>query len=94
MAHLSRTPKIEDTIVAGDAVVASQRGEVSILSQLLSVTALSHAVSGSVGGNVAMLGQFAPPPARHAEGTTQPTFRLPPGSRPSPSGTRARAART
>ena len=55
MAHLSRTPKIED-VSAEDA--SSSRDTGSILSQLLSITALSHAVSGSVGGNVAMLGQY------------------------------------
>eukprot|EP00281_Chroomonas_sp_CCMP1168_P017884 CAMPEP_0206213222 /NCGR_PEP_ID=MMETSP0047_2-20121206/1006_1 /ASSEMBLY_ACC=CAM_ASM_000192 /TAXON_ID=195065 /ORGANISM="Chroomonas mesostigmatica_cf, Strain CCMP1168" /LENGTH=73 /DNA_ID=CAMNT_0053635355 /DNA_START=261 /DNA_END=479 /DNA_ORIENTATION=- len=45
--HLSRTPKIED--VAGDAPSGS------VASQLFSMHALSHAISGSVGGNVAML---------------------------------------
>eukprot|EP00283_Hemiselmis_rufescens_P008118 CAMPEP_0173424082 /NCGR_PEP_ID=MMETSP1357-20121228/4101_1 /TAXON_ID=77926 /ORGANISM="Hemiselmis rufescens, Strain PCC563" /LENGTH=349 /DNA_ID=CAMNT_0014387253 /DNA_START=83 /DNA_END=1132 /DNA_ORIENTATION=+ len=49
MAHLSRTPKIED--------VATPEGgrEATVAGQLFSVAALSHAVSGSVGGNVAML---------------------------------------
>mmetsp|Transcript_37036 Transcript_37036/g.72285 ORF Transcript_37036/g.72285 Transcript_37036/m.72285 type:complete len:350 (+) Transcript_37036:123-1172(+) len=49
MAHLSRTPKIED-------VATPEAGaDTTIAGQLFSVTALSHAVSGSVGGNVAML---------------------------------------
>jgi hypothetical protein len=43
--HLSRTPKIEDVV------------EPVTQSQLFSAHALAHAISGSVGGNVAMLGE-------------------------------------
>ncbi len=43
--HLSRTPKIEDVVIPDTP------------PQLFSTQALAHAISGSVGGNVAMLGK-------------------------------------
>ena len=56
--HLSRGLKIED--LAASRAPGDAGGLLG--SKLFSMGALSHAVSGSVGGNVAMLGAMPAPP--------------------------------
>ena len=74
MAHLSRSLKVEDVAMpdvdanSGDAaaVPAVAAGE-----SLFSSDALSHAISGSIGGNIAMLGdtRTSSPEAGFADGS-------------------------
>ena len=62
---MSRGLKIEDLAAAPGGA-----GDQAEASQLFSVDALVHAVSGSVGGNVAMLGALRCPLAARARGAS------------------------
>jgi hypothetical protein len=55
--HLSRTGKIED--LADTDVAASQ--DTGASEPVVSMNALAHAIAGSIGGNIAMLGEFSRP---------------------------------